>query len=235
MDLRRLIRSCLPGSERYEFGFADLRGLLNGAFDAFPFAVAVCRKLDDAVIDGTSSGPTPEYLALYNSVNEELDRAASAIADEFTKSGIKTLALTRSKIRGLSTDEGRRSMNYSFSLKMAGTRAGLGWIGKTDLFVSSRFGPRVRLAAVLLDSVPGECAEPVRESRCGDCTICVAACPASAANGRSWSAGMGREEFYDAFACRETAKRLCRERLGREETICGICVSVCPRGERGRR
>jgi epoxyqueuosine reductase QueG len=32
---------------------------------------------------------------------------------------------------------------------MAATRAGIGWIGKKDLLVSEKFGPRNRLASVL--------------------------------------------------------------------------------------
>jgi len=74
----------------------------------------------------------------------------------------------------------------------------------------------------------------LESSLCGDCAICVDACPASAANGKPWKAGMKREEFFDAFACRETARKLSRERLGHEETICGICVNVCPAGRKGR-
>jgi epoxyqueuosine reductase QueG len=45
---------------------------------------------------------------------------------------------------------------------------------------------------------------------------------------------MKREDFFDTFACERTAKKLCRERLGHEETICGICVSVCPLGRKKR-
>ena len=36
-----------------------------------------------------------------------------------------------------------------FSFKYAATRAGLGWYGKNDGIVTERYGPRVRLSAVL--------------------------------------------------------------------------------------
>ena len=40
------------------------------------------------------------------------------------------------------------------SHKMVATRAGLGWIGKADLFISSRFGPRLRLVSILINKKP---------------------------------------------------------------------------------
>ena len=34
---------------------------------------------------------------------------------------------------------------------MIATRAGLGWIGKTDLFISKDIGARLRLVSILID------------------------------------------------------------------------------------
>jgi epoxyqueuosine reductase len=64
-------------------------------------------------------------------------------------------------------------------------------------------------------------------SHCGKCRLCVTACPAAAPHGRNWTAGMAREEFFDAFRCREHARRLSAAR-GINATICGICIAVCP-------
>jgi epoxyqueuosine reductase QueG len=41
---------------------------------------------------------------------------------------------------------------------------------------------------------------------------------------------MSREEFYDAHKCREKANELTRLHVGQNDTICGICVAVCPLG-----
>jgi len=43
---------------------------------------------------------------------------------------------------------------------------------------------------------------------------------------------MAREELLDARACRREAKRLLKERVGADEAVCGICVAICPRGQR---
>ena len=88
-----------------------------------------------------------------------------------------------------------------FPHKTAATAAGLGWIGKTALFVSPEFGPAVRLATVFTDlDLPA--GEPVTEGRCGDCTDCVDACPAGCGRDVAWRAGMRRDELFDASACR---------------------------------
>jgi epoxyqueuosine reductase QueG len=47
------------------------------------------------------------------------------------------------------------------SHKMVATRAGLGWIGKTDLFVSNKYGPRVRLASIRIDAPVSSINKPI--------------------------------------------------------------------------
>jgi len=38
-----------------------------------------------------------------------------------------------------------------FSFKFAAVNAGLGWIGKNDVVITKKYGPRVRLSAILID------------------------------------------------------------------------------------
>jgi len=117
---------------------------------------------------------------------------------------------------------------------MIATRAGLGWIGKTDLFISAKFGARVRLVSLLFDSsleIPGK---PIEASKCGKCDICVTACPAKAANGILWNIHTSREMFYNAQKCREKCGEMCKKLFNKEVYVCGICVAVCPIGKSSR-
>jgi GNAT superfamily N-acetyltransferase len=110
--------------------------------------------------------------------------------------------------------------------KTVGTRAGLGWIGRSGLLVTKEYGSAVRLASVLTDAGL-ETGIPTAASHCGDCRQCVAHCPARAITGRDWEPGLAREQIYSAAACFEMAREFAG-RTGIQATICGICINVCP-------
>ena len=75
---------------------------------------------------------------------------------------------------------------------------------------------------------PLAAAEPIDESRCGACSACTEACPAGAVSGRFWQVGLERDAFFNAAACRKTARERAVQGFGVELTICGKCIEVCP-------
>lgn len=95
------------------------------------------------------------------------------------------------------------------------------------MLVTKEYGSAVRINSVLTD-MPLLVAEPVTMSQCGKCISCISACPAHASNGLEWNFRIHRDEFFNAFACGHTAKELCKKKIGIPETICGICIAVCP-------
>jgi epoxyqueuosine reductase len=54
-------------------------------------------------------------------------------------------------------------------------RAGLGWIGKNKLLITEEFGSWVFLGEILVDIELTT--DEYAENKCGDCNICLAACP----------------------------------------------------------
>lgn len=118
-----------------------------------------------------------------------------------------------------------------FSFKYAAVRAGIGWIGKNDVVITERYGPRVRLSAVLIDA-PLTYGEPVMESRCpDDCVRCVEACPCKALYGVKWDAARLRSELIDYHRCNQMRSAYI-QRLGRKNA-CGRCLAACPFGTGG--
>ena len=115
-----------------------------------------------------------------------------------------------------------------FSFKYAATRAGIGWIGKNDVVITQRYGPRVRLSAVLI-SAPFEYGQPVVESRCPeDCYRCVEICPCKALKGVLWNAERQRGEIIDYHRCNRMRSAYL-PKLGRK-SACGLCLAACPFG-----
>ncbi|MCX7788385.1 MAG: epoxyqueuosine reductase [Spirochaetes bacterium] len=223
------IKQVCPDSV-YLVGFARLEGLLPARWSQFPYGISLARKLDDAIINELSAGPTLEYFQLYHRINDELNQKTVKIATLLQEEGIDALAVPATVSDHELDEEYHRTLRYPLSHKMVATRAGLGWIGKTDLLVTPTFGPRVRLASILVSeafTIPGK---PFDESLCGDCSVCVKSCPAQAANGTVWTIHTDRNEFFDPFRCRDYCRKISFQRLGKEISLCGLCLYLCPKG-----
>lgn len=228
-ELYRFLSGFLTRDQGWVFGFADLRGLVPETYLNTPYAVTLIRKLDDAVMDGViSNGPTVAYRELYYRVNGEIEAALRKIADYFTAEGIVSVPLLPTVSDHELDEQSRKELSSLVSHKMAATRAGLGWVGKTDLLVSSHFGTRARLGTILTEMELAPLATPVEKSRCVDCPVCVRACPAQAANGVLWDIHTHRDSYFDAHKCRAHCREITMKNLGESESLCGVCVAVCP-------
>ena len=234
ISLESAISALIPDKNAYLVGYADLQDLIKDRYD-YRYAVVVAKKLDDGIIDAIADGPTLEYFNLYKSSNEELSRIVTQISSEMNARGIDNHAIIATGDNRERDIDYENKLRYKFSHKMAATRAGLGWIGKTDLLISKKFGPRVRFASVLTNHRFQQIGEPVIKSKCGSCNICVEKCPAQAASGKLWNSNVSRDEFYDAHKCMDMCRHLTKTRIQKDATICGICVSVCPFGKKRRK
>jgi epoxyqueuosine reductase len=230
--IRNIVENHLIPRDEYTFGFANLIGLLPKKYSHFKYGISIGKKLDDRIIDKLITGPTLEYYNHYNKVNRELTDLTAKINDDLLLNKINSLPIVPTiSIGSKQYNKYLKSLSYDISHKMAATRAGLGWIGKTDLLISKDFGPRLRLVTILLDQDPGCNEKPFEFSNCGDCNICVLKCPAKAANGLLWDINTHRDIFFNAFRCREKCGELAKQILDVDERICGLCVNVCPKGK----
>ena len=120
------------------------------------------------------------------------------------------------------------------SYKLPAHLAGHGWIGKSCLLVTPEYGPRVRFSAVLTDA-PLSTGTPMAQ-QCGDCTVCVDACPVRAFTGRPFQADEPREARFDPIKCEifrgtDTKIGASQKKERRSIYACGVCVKVCPVGK----
>jgi len=231
MKIENVIRKRIPDDSEHIYGFADLTGLLHPRFKGYDYGIVILKKLNDTIVDSVINGPTMEYCQQYIDTNYYLSGLVKKLAEGLTAAGIKSLPINPTDSEADRAADYDQTLRHTFSHKMVATRAGLGWIGKTDLFISKKFGPRLRLASVIVDYPLKPLNPPIDESMCGKCNLCVEACPAKAATGQLWNIHTDRDKFYSARKCKETANRLTLERIGKDMRLCGICVSICPVGQ----
>ena len=210
------------------YGFACVEGTTHSRYTHLPFAVSLVFRLSNAVLDEITTehpvAPTYSYFQHYRAANAYLDNAALRVAAHIERMGARALPVAASQsVPDLGTPH-----TGVFQHKTAAVLSGLGWIGKSALFVSPEYGPRVRLATVLTDQ-PLPVAAPVQAVPCcGECMVCVSACPAHAITGESYVSGLPRTALFDAQACSDHM-RSHYMKIGRG-AVCGICVACCPLG-----
>jgi epoxyqueuosine reductase QueG len=226
---QKIEKHLIPADE-FIYGFADLKNIIDSSFGDFTYGISIGKRLDNGIVNGIMSGPTKAYYLHYREINEELACLTEEISKELKENGIDTIRLdptvTTSELDTVYAD----NLTVPVSHKMVATRAGLGWIGKSDLFISKAFGPRIRLVSILTNTPLENDTEPIEKSRCGSCKICMDRCPADAINGKLWNIAVKREEFFDPFKCRAKCKEFGEKYLGMDVRVCGICVAVCPFG-----
>jgi epoxyqueuosine reductase QueG len=203
-------------------GFGDLAELPIEVREGLPAGVCVAVKYPKEVIRGIAGMPTREYYEYYDKLNERLDMLVTLGAGALQRLGYQAVAKTRAQVAREETEYGTLLPH-----KTVATRAGIGWIGKCALLVTPQYGSMVRISSILTDA-PLQCAQPVNESRCGECMACADACPGGAVLGKNWDVRMEREMFYDAIKCRRTARARALQGFGVEISQCGKCVEVCP-------
>ena len=192
---------------------------------SLPTAISLIARIDPQALARLEHGEPTAYRAEYKRLNGRLDAAADGLVAALRRRGYEALGAAAT----IYTDtpvSGDWLAAGVFAHKTAATRAGLGWIGKTALFVSPETGPKVRLATVFTD-LELAAGVPVTEGRCGDCRRCLDACPAGAGRDVAWQAGMARDLLFDAAACEAYMDSL--EAAGGAHT-CGLCVAACPFG-----
>jgi len=189
-----------------------------------PLAVSiVMRHAPQALAGLERTEMSQAFFDDYSRLFGRLDAAAAAVIELAHARGRRAVQISN-VMSGPNDDPPLADWGDAgvFPHKTAATQAGLGWIGKTAVFVSARHGPAVRLTTVFTD-LPLDPGTPIVASRCGRCRVCVDACPTGAGRDVLWRAGMLRDALYDEKACE--AKTW--EHLEWDGT-CGVCQAVCP-------
>ena len=206
---------------------ADLIGCC--AFDTPPSALApnlthaisIGVKLSDAVLQTIESAPSFVYFQHYRTANALLDNIAFRLARKIEEYGYLAMPIAASQSQG--KDNPYRGV---VPHKTVAVQSGLGFVGKSGLFLSEKYGSKVRLATVLTN-LPVQSELPVIENGCGTCTLCAKACPAGAIYGELPTTNSERN--ISPEKCSRYMKEHFQD-IGRG-SVCGICIKVCPKNK----
>jgi epoxyqueuosine reductase len=239
MSLKKNTSNNHDYTERVKAGIHSLGADLVGVADTDPLkglhldppdllqpftrAISIAVRLPAAVFEGIIDKPTPLYSSIYATANRILDEISFKAADLLQADGYRSLPIPASQVLD------RTDWYGAISHKAVGRMAGLGWQGKSLLLVSPLYGPRIRLATVLTDA-PLTTDKPIA-NRCGECTLCMDACPVGAIKGISTEAHyQNREEALYFSRCAEKLVGEFSAMPSIGAAICGICIKACPFG-----
>lgn len=114
------------------------------------------------------------------------------------------------------------------SFKYAAVNSHIGWIGKNGVLLTEKYGPRVRLSALLIN-FDFPVTSPIYDSKCPkECVDCINACPHKALKGQQWNINTKRSEIIDFQLCNQKRKPYIKSHNRKHS--CGFCMVSCPYG-----
>ena len=118
----------------------------------FSKGVSIGIRLLDAVVDELFRHDDPAaiftYRTLYDSVNSRLDQIALLLAKRVQDQGYQAYPIPASQRNAFNKLIG------TISHKLAASLSDLGWIGKSCLLITPKYGPRVRFGTILTNTSP---------------------------------------------------------------------------------
>lgn len=196
-------------------GFADVDGLAS-EFTDLPNGISIVLKIPKRAMKYVEEEDYESYWSCFHSQIDKLTEI-SLKGEKYIKNlGYNAFAITM--------DRNECDMKKLLSIlpyKTIATKSGMGWIGRSALFVTPEYGSAVALGGILTD-MPLELGVPITDSQCDDCENCQNACPVDAINPQKWNDRLNREDIIDIETCREYIVDQYKNGLG-----CTKCMCEC--------
>jgi len=190
-------------------------------FSSIDKSLAVKTKCKTALVTFL---PYPDLEYMYNAVEyfnmlEELRREHSEKLNKI-KAFLDENRIKYALPSASPEDDGNHKAEFSY--KWAAIHTGLGFIGKNDVFTHYKYAQRVRISCLLIDfALPVFDGEII--SKCGECDLCVQACPYHFITGRSWNIDIHRDELVDYKKCAVKSKHS----GDGQKHLCSYCLLAC--------
>ncbi|MDH5637365.1 MAG: 4Fe-4S binding protein [Nitrospinota bacterium] len=216
-------------------GVGDITGIeekeaISKEFHHYTRAVAIGMKLHKFQKPEKVNGALDEHslMLAYLKENEDITLKLNGLLRDAVKF-LRKRKYRCMAIPPIAVAEERKFISALYNLfshKMAVTMSGLGWVGKNGMVINGEYGPNLIWATILTDAelTPSP---PQLESMCGECRLCVTACPVGALLGVNWSRSRGNHEVIDLEKC---GNYMAENSYKYGRPVCGICFMACPMG-----
>jgi len=203
-------------------GYADLRSLASESRENFNYAVVMGTTFSkEAMVENINNQPQ-RYYDEYGTMDKKRNELRETVISFLNGKGYK--ALGDAPI----FDGYNEILRAPLSFQTVATLAGLGWRGNCSILMTPQSGGALRLTIVLTNA-PLECGQPITKSKCPpNCTICADVCPGKAPSGKLWDSTINRDDLFNAFDCQKAARERARKLVGKNMSLCGLCISHCP-------
>lgn len=196
-------------------GFADVDGLAS-EFTDLPNSISIVLKIPKRAMKYVEEEDYESYWSCFHSQIDKLTEI-SLKGEKYIKNlGYNAFALTMNR-----NECDMKKLLSILPYKTIATKSGMGWIGRSALFVTPEYGSAVALGGILTD-MPLELGVPITDSQCDDCENCQNACPVDAINPQKWNDRLNREDIIDIETCREYIVDQYKNGLG-----CTKCMCEC--------
>ncbi|MBE6494647.1 MAG: epoxyqueuosine reductase [Methanosphaera stadtmanae] len=187
----------------------------------YPYAIAIGHRMLEDIIEKipltyNDDELAQEYLDEYYHSHQRVSKIAKKIIKYIENENYQAIELD------VSGTNPSLNLKMPFSNKASAHLAGIGWLGKNNLLTTEKYGPRITWATILTNAPLAEYTGRPMESLCGDCDMCVKACPGKAITDLPDPA-----KSYDPNKCGEFL--MSRKEEGRP-IACGMCLYICPYG-----
>ncbi len=196
-------------------GYADINGITS-EFTSLPNGISLVLKLPKKAMEYVDSEDYEKYWSCFHGKIDELSEIALEGEKYIKNLGYNAFALTMNR-----NECDMKKLLSILPYKTIATKSGIGWIGRSALFVTPEYGSAVVLGAILTD-MPLEFGKAVTDSQCEDCKNCQNACPVNAINPQKWNDRLKREDIIDVDTCFEYIMSQYKAGLG-----CTKCMSEC--------
>ena len=185
-------------------------------FPSLDYGVALVLKLPRQAIQLLLDDEFKRYWKIFHNQIDILTDIALKAESLIKDNGYDAFALTMQR-----NECDMEKLLSKLPYKTLATTSGLGWVGRSALFVCEEYGSAVALSGILTD-MPLDVGQPITDSYCDDCEECQKACPVDAINPKKWNSRLNRSDIIDIEACSEYVIDQFKSGLG-----CSKCLSNC--------